>query len=129
MSDIKFGAVAGDRTRVTGVTGGNTYHYTTTYHYMYQNSKKKHDDDQHTLRGDLETSPKASLDRHQPDDIDRQPPHIIDQHPPDCIDRHPWLDEPQGFIVETEPIEERMYMSKASQLSVPKHQRPPIWTE
>ncbi|KAF2561433.1 hypothetical protein F2Q70_00017708 [Brassica cretica] len=28
-----------------------------------------------------------------------------------------------------EPIEERMYMSKASHLAVPKHQRPPIWTE
>ena len=26
----KFNAVAGDRTRVTRVTGGNTYHYTTT---------------------------------------------------------------------------------------------------
>uniref|UniRef100_A0A0D3CJE7 Uncharacterized protein n=1 Tax=Brassica oleracea var. oleracea TaxID=109376 RepID=A0A0D3CJE7_BRAOL len=28
-----------------------------------------------------------------------------------------------------EPIEERMYMSKASHLAVPKHQRSPIWTE
>uniref|UniRef100_A0A0D3BTE4 Uncharacterized protein n=1 Tax=Brassica oleracea var. oleracea TaxID=109376 RepID=A0A0D3BTE4_BRAOL len=28
-----------------------------------------------------------------------------------------------------EPIEERMYMSKASHLDVPKHQRTPIWTE
>uniref|UniRef100_A0A0D3A9S9 Uncharacterized protein n=1 Tax=Brassica oleracea var. oleracea TaxID=109376 RepID=A0A0D3A9S9_BRAOL len=28
-----------------------------------------------------------------------------------------------------EPIEERMYMSKASHLAVPKHQRQPIWTE
>nr|VDD31715.1 unnamed protein product [Brassica oleracea] len=84
---------------------------------MYQNSKKKLDDDQHTSRGDLETSPKASIDRHQPDEIDRQPPHIIDQRPPyiidlqsadsinlhphsiinrhplDCMDRHPWLAE------------------------------------
>ena len=25
-----LGAAAGDRTRVTRVTGGNTYHYTTT---------------------------------------------------------------------------------------------------
>ncbi|KAF3587544.1 hypothetical protein F2Q69_00030281 [Brassica cretica] len=54
---------------------------------MDQNSKKKLDDDQHTLRGDLETSPKASIDRHQPDGIDRQPPHIIDQHLPYIIDR------------------------------------------
>ncbi|KAF3567519.1 hypothetical protein DY000_02015762 [Brassica cretica] len=54
---------------------------------MDQNSKKKKlDDDQHTSRGDLETSPKASIDRHQPDGIDRQPPHIIDQRPPYIID-------------------------------------------
>ncbi|KAF2604911.1 hypothetical protein F2Q70_00025941 [Brassica cretica] len=84
---------------------------------MDQNSKKKLDDDQHTSRGDLETSPKASIDRHQPNEIDRQPSYIIDQrppyiidrksadsidlhphsiidrHPPNCIDQHPWLDE------------------------------------
>ena len=39
------------------------------------------------------------------------------------------LDVPPGCIIEMEPIEERMYMSKASHLDVPKHQRPPIWTE
>ena len=108
-----------------------------------QNSEKKLDDDQYTSRGDLETS-KASIGRHQPDEIDRQPPHIIDLHPPDIdrhrqplIDRHyppnidrcPLLDVPPGCIIEMEPIEERMYMSKASHLAVPKHQRPPIWTE
>ena len=38
---------------------------------MDQNSQKKLDDDHHTSRGDLETSPKASIDRHQPDGIDR----------------------------------------------------------
>ncbi|KAF2558404.1 hypothetical protein F2Q68_00014213 [Brassica cretica] len=110
---------------------------------MDQNSKKKLDDDHHTSRGDLETS-KASIGRHQPDEIDRQPPHIIDLHPPDIdrhrqplidlhhppnIDRFPLLDVPPGFIIEMEPIEERMYMSKVSHLAVPKHQRPPIWTE
>ena len=79
---------------------------------VHQNSKKKLDDDQHTSRGDLETSPKVSIDRHQPDEIDRQPPHIIDLHPPyiidrhatyiidlylpNCIDQHPSLDELQG---------------------------------
>ncbi|WZZ45097.1 hypothetical protein YC2023_041356 [Brassica napus] len=52
-----------------------------------QNSKKKLDNDQHTSRGDLETSPNASIDRHQPDGIDRQPPHIIDQRPPYIIDQ------------------------------------------
>ncbi|KAF2562843.1 hypothetical protein F2Q70_00016119 [Brassica cretica] len=59
---------------------------------MDQNSKKKPDDDQHTSRGDLDTS-KASTGRHQPDDIDRQPLHIIDLHPPD-VDRHrqPFID-------------------------------------
>ncbi|KAF2552640.1 hypothetical protein F2Q68_00034574 [Brassica cretica] len=110
---------------------------------MDQNSKKKLDDDQHTSRGDLETS-KASIGRYQPDEIDRQPPHIIDLHPPDIdrhiqplidrqhppnIDRFPLPDVPPGCIIEMEPIEERMYMSKASHLVVPKHQRPPIWTE
>ncbi|KAF2540393.1 hypothetical protein F2Q68_00032146 [Brassica cretica] len=107
---------------------------------MDQNSKKKLDDDQHTSRGDLETS-KASIDRHQPDEIDRQPPHIIDLYPPDIdrhrqpnIDRHhppnidrcPLLDVPPSCIIEMEPVEERMYMSKASHLAVPKHQRPSI---
>ncbi|KAF3493822.1 hypothetical protein DY000_02053523 [Brassica cretica] len=99
---------------------------------MDQNSKKKLDDDQHTSRRNLETS-KASIGRHQPDDINRQPPHIIDLHPPDIdrhrqplIDRHhppnidrcPLLDIPPCCIIEMEPIEERMYMSKASHLIV-----------
>ncbi|KAF2560454.1 hypothetical protein F2Q70_00017761 [Brassica cretica] len=107
------------------------------------NLEKKLDDDQHTSRGDLETS-KARIDRHQPDEIDRQSPHIIDLHPPDIdrhrqplIDRHhppnidrcPLLEVPPGCIIEMEPIEERMYMSKTSHLAVSKHQRPPIWTE
>ncbi|KAF2583265.1 hypothetical protein F2Q68_00005003 [Brassica cretica] len=110
---------------------------------MDQNSEKKLDDDQHTSRGDLETS-KASIDRHQPAEIDRQLPHIIDLHPPDIdrhrqpiidqhhlpnIDRYPLLDVPPGCIIEMEPIEERMYMFKASHLAVPKHQRTPIWIE
>ncbi|KAF3601303.1 hypothetical protein F2Q69_00036701 [Brassica cretica] len=110
---------------------------------MDQNSKKKLDDDQHTSRGDLETS-KASIGRLQPDEIDRQPPHIIDLHPPDIdrhyqplidrrhppnIDRCPLLDVPPGCIIEMDPIKERMYMFKASHLAVPKHQRPPFWTE
>ncbi|KAF3546866.1 hypothetical protein DY000_02007993 [Brassica cretica] len=105
--------------------------------------EKKLDDDPHTSRGDLETS-KASIGRHQHDEIDRQPPPIIDLHPPDIdrlrqplidrhhppnIDRFPLLDVPPGCIIEMEPIEERLYMSKASHLAVPKHQRPPIWTE
>ena len=86
---------------------------------MDQNLKKKLDDDQHTSRGDLETS-KASIDRHQPDEIDRQPPHIIDLHPldidrhrqtiidrhhPPNIDRFPLLDIPPGCIIEMEPID------------------------
>uniref|UniRef100_A0A0D3BH42 Uncharacterized protein n=1 Tax=Brassica oleracea var. oleracea TaxID=109376 RepID=A0A0D3BH42_BRAOL len=110
---------------------------------MDQNSKKKLDDDKHTSRGDMETS-KASIDRHQPDEIDRQPPRIIDLHPPDIdrhrqpvIDRHhtpnidrcPLLDVQSGCIVEMEPIDERMHKSEASHPAVPKHQRPPIWTE
>ncbi|KAF2589338.1 hypothetical protein F2Q70_00038900 [Brassica cretica] len=64
-----------------------------------------------------------------PPDIDRYPPDCIDRHPPDNIDRHPGLDELSGYIVEVEPIEERMYMSKASHFAVPKHQKRPIRTE
>ncbi|KAF3553130.1 hypothetical protein F2Q69_00013054 [Brassica cretica] len=37
---------------------------------MDKNSKKKRYDDQHTSRGNLETSPKASIDRPQRDQID-----------------------------------------------------------
>ncbi|KAF3587714.1 hypothetical protein F2Q69_00029614 [Brassica cretica] len=55
---------------------------------MDQNSKKKLDDDQHTLRGDLETLPKDSTDRHRPDEIDRHLPYIINLRPPYIIDRH-----------------------------------------
>ncbi|KAF3554477.1 hypothetical protein F2Q69_00013799 [Brassica cretica] len=120
---------------------------------MDHNSKKKLDDDQHTSRGDLETSPKVSIDRHQPDGIDRQPPHIIDQrppyiidrqssdnidrhphsiidrHPPDCIDRHPLLDEPHSYIVELEQVEERVHESEASHNAESKHLRPLICAE
>ncbi|KAF2620489.1 hypothetical protein F2Q68_00038714 [Brassica cretica] len=120
---------------------------------MDQNSKKNLDDDQRTSRGYLETSPKVSIDRHQPDGIDRQPPHIIDQCPPyiidrqssdsinlhpdsiidrcppDCIDRHLLLDESHGFIVEMEPIEERMHESEASHNADSKHLRPLICAE
>ena len=108
-------------------------------------SEQKLDDERNIKRKDLETSSKISIDRQQCDEIDRHPPYIADQRPPyiidrhpldsielhphDCIDRHPWLDELPGYIVELEPVEERMYMSKASHLAFPKHQRPPIWTE
>ncbi|KAF2556915.1 hypothetical protein F2Q68_00017581 [Brassica cretica] len=111
---------------------------------MDQNSQKKLDDDQHTSRGDLETS-KASIDRHQPDEIDRHQPCIIDKHPPsiivchlpdgidlhppESIDRHPLLDEPHGFIVEMEPIEERVHESEASYNADSKHLRPLICAE
>uniref|UniRef100_A0A0D3D4T9 Uncharacterized protein n=1 Tax=Brassica oleracea var. oleracea TaxID=109376 RepID=A0A0D3D4T9_BRAOL len=87
------------------------------------NLEKKLDDCQHTSEKDLETS-KASIDRYQPDEIDRQPPHIIDRHRQPLIDQHhpPNIDRcsllyvPPGCIIEMEPIEERMYMSKASHL-------------
>ncbi|KAF2590960.1 hypothetical protein F2Q70_00038915 [Brassica cretica] len=112
---------------------------------MDHNSKKKLDDDRNSSRGDLETSPKASISRHQPDEIDRHPPCIIDQHPPSIIvrhlpdsidlhaperiDRHPLLDEPHGFIVVMEPIEERMHESEASHNADSKHLRPLICAE
>ncbi|KAF2616957.1 hypothetical protein F2Q68_00038932 [Brassica cretica] len=79
-----------------------------------QNSKKKLDDDQHTSRGDLETS-KDSIGRHQPDEIDRQPPHIIDLHPPDIdrhhppnIDRCPLLDRPPIWTEEAAGFHKRV---------------------
>ena len=107
----------------------------------------------HFLGNLVVTSPKASIDRHQPDEIDRQPPYIIDQrppyiiyrksedsidlhphsiidrHPPDCIDRHSWLDELPGYIVELEQIEERMHKFQASHPAVHEHQRPPIYAK
>uniref|UniRef100_A0A0D3E9R0 Uncharacterized protein n=1 Tax=Brassica oleracea var. oleracea TaxID=109376 RepID=A0A0D3E9R0_BRAOL len=96
---------------------------------MGQNSEKKLDDDQHTTRKDLETSPKPHIIDLHPPDIDRHCQQLSDRlHPPN-IDRCPLLDVPPGCIIEMEPIEERMYMFKASHLAVPKHQRPPIWTE
>ena len=49
---------------------------------MDQNSENKLDDDEHTSRGDLETSPKANINRRQHDEIDRYPPYISDRHPP-----------------------------------------------
>ncbi|KAF3597459.1 hypothetical protein DY000_02021704 [Brassica cretica] len=95
---------------------------------MDQNSKKKLDDNQHTSRGDLETS-KASIDRHQPDEIDRHPHSIIDRHPPEIVDRYPSLDELPGNIVELEPVEESVHESEASCNVDSKHLRPLIWTE
>ncbi|KAF3604264.1 hypothetical protein F2Q69_00036393 [Brassica cretica] len=126
---------------------------------MDHNSKKKLDDDQHTSRGDLETS-KANIDRHQPYEIDRQPTHIIDLrpsyiidrhlansinlHPPDIdlhrqpiIDRHhppnidrcPLVDVPPGYIVELEPVEERVHESEASRNADSKYLRPLICAE
>ncbi|KAF2594715.1 hypothetical protein F2Q70_00043420 [Brassica cretica] len=94
-----------------------------------QNSEKKLDDDQHTLERDLETSPKASIDRHRQPDIDR--PHLpdIDRHPSDNIDRHPLLHELPGYMIAEEPVEERMQESEASLLAVHEHLRPHICAE
>ncbi|KAF3495246.1 hypothetical protein DY000_02053543 [Brassica cretica] len=72
---------------------------------MDQNSKNKLDDDQHISRGDLETSPKAR------------------------IDRHPLLDELPGYIVRLERIEERMHKSEVSHNANSKHLRPLICAE
>uniref|UniRef100_A0A0D3CRR1 Uncharacterized protein n=1 Tax=Brassica oleracea var. oleracea TaxID=109376 RepID=A0A0D3CRR1_BRAOL len=96
---------------------------------MDQNTEKKLDDDQHTSRGDLETSPKASIDRQSADSIDLHPHSIIDRHPPDCVDRHSWLDELPGYVVEIEPNEERVHESEASRNADSKHLRPLIWPE
>ncbi|KAF3538855.1 hypothetical protein F2Q69_00025071 [Brassica cretica] len=82
----------------------------------------------------IDTNLLRSIDKNpiinlHPPDIDRHRQPIIDRYHPPNIDRCPLLDDSLGCIVEIEPIEERMYMSKASDLAVPKHQRPPFWTE
>ncbi|KAL0668034.1 hypothetical protein Bca4012_030738 [Brassica carinata] len=81
-------------------------------------------DYQHTSKRDLETSLEASIDQHTPYIIDHHPPDSIDLHPPESIDRHPVLDEPHGFVVEMEPIEERVHESDASRNDDYKHLRP-----
>uniref|UniRef100_A0A0D3EA99 Uncharacterized protein n=1 Tax=Brassica oleracea var. oleracea TaxID=109376 RepID=A0A0D3EA99_BRAOL len=78
-----------------------------------QDSELKLDDDRHTSEKDLETSPKASIDRN---------------HLP-CIDRHSLLNEPPEYKVELKPAEEIMNKSKASHLAVLKYIRPPIHAE
>ncbi|KAF3519031.1 hypothetical protein DY000_02058644 [Brassica cretica] len=93
------------------------------------NRNKKPGGDQHTSRIDIETSPKASIDRHRPTDIDRQRQMVTDRHHPLDIDRFPLLDEPPCCIVEMEPIEKRMHEYEASHLAVHEHLRPHICTE
>ena len=96
---------------------------------MDQNSEKKLDDDQHTSRGDLETSPNASINRQSADSIDLHPHSIINRHPPVCFDQHSWLDELPAYVVEIEPIKERVHKSEASHNADSKHLRPLIWAE
>ena len=94
-----------------------------------QNSEKKLDDDKLTSGKDLETSPKASIDRHRPPGIDRHRQLVTDRHHPPDIDRSPLLNESPGCIVEMEPIDEKKHESVASQLAVHEHLRPYICTE
>ncbi|KAF3581409.1 hypothetical protein DY000_02031163 [Brassica cretica] len=57
-------------------------------------------------------------------------PHsIIDRHTPEIVDRHPSLEELPGYIVELEPVEERVHESEASRNADSKHLRPLIWAE
>ncbi|KAJ4917235.1 Uncharacterized protein Rs2_02785 [Raphanus sativus] len=85
---------------------------------------QKHHDERNTMRKDMETSSKASIDWYQPDEIDCYPPFIINLHPPECIDQHTCLDELTGCTVKLEPIEERMHKSETSYLAAPEHLRP-----
>ena len=94
-----------------------------------KDSEQKLEDNHHTLGRYMETSPKASIDRHPPESIDRHPHDYNNRHPPDDIDQHAGLDELSGYIVELEPIEERMYKFEASHLDVPTHRRPNISQE
>ena len=81
------------------------------------------------LTKSLHKNPLTLVDRHHPPDIDRYPPDYIDRYPPDDIDRHAGLDELSGYIVELEPIEERMHEFETSLFAVSRHQIPPMWTE
>ncbi|KAF3514890.1 hypothetical protein F2Q69_00002528 [Brassica cretica] len=91
-------------------------------------SKIKLYDDQHTTRRDLETSPKARIDRHRQPNIDRPHPPDTDRHPPNDIDRHPSLDDLPRYTVGLKVVEEGMHTSTTSHLAVPEHLRPPICT-
>ncbi|KAJ4889386.1 Uncharacterized protein Rs2_29134 [Raphanus sativus] len=79
-------------------------------------SDQKLHDERNTIRKDMETSSKASIDRYPPDEIDR--------HTPEYIDRHTCLDELPGCTVKLEPIEEIMHKSETSYLAVSEHLRP-----
>ncbi|KAF3565855.1 hypothetical protein DY000_02015623 [Brassica cretica] len=61
--------------------------------------------------------------------MDRRHPPDINRHPPDDKDRHSWLDELPGYIVELEPVEERLHKSEASHNVDSKHLRPLICAE
>ncbi|KAJ4901996.1 Uncharacterized protein Rs2_15947 [Raphanus sativus] len=87
-------------------------------------SDHKLDDERNTMRKDMETSAKASINRYQPDEINCYPPFIIDRYPSECIDRHTCLDEIPRCTVKLEPIEEAMQKSETSYLAVPEHLRP-----
>ncbi|KAF3518530.1 hypothetical protein DY000_02060516 [Brassica cretica] len=81
----------------------------------------------YTSERDLETSPKASIDRHRQPDIDRPRLPDIDRHPSDDIDRHPLFHELPGYTIEEEQVEDRMQESEASHLVVHEHLRPHIF--
>uniref|UniRef100_A0A0D3CS49 Uncharacterized protein n=1 Tax=Brassica oleracea var. oleracea TaxID=109376 RepID=A0A0D3CS49_BRAOL len=80
----------------------------------------------YTSERDLETSPKASIDRHRQPDIDQPRLPDIDRHPSDDIDRHPLFHELPGYTIEEEPVEDRMQESEASHLVVHEHLQPHI---
>uniref|UniRef100_A0A0D3E9L3 Uncharacterized protein n=1 Tax=Brassica oleracea var. oleracea TaxID=109376 RepID=A0A0D3E9L3_BRAOL len=61
--------------------------------------------------------------------MDRRHPPDINRHPPDDKDQHSWLDELPGYIVELEPVEERLHKSEASHNVDSKHLRPLICAE
>ncbi|KAH0873033.1 hypothetical protein HID58_070395 [Brassica napus] len=77
-----------------------------------QDSKLKLDVDQHPTGKDLDTSPKASINRYPP-----------------YIDRHSWLNELPSCMIELEPVEKRMDKSKASHFPVPEHLKSHICAE
>ncbi|WZY88797.1 hypothetical protein YC2023_045532 [Brassica napus] len=96
---------------------------------LCQDSELKLDDNQHTSRKYLKTSPKASIDRNRQLHIYRHHQPDTDRHHPPDIDQCPLLDEPPCFIVEMEFTEDKMHKYEALNLVVHEHLRSPICTE
>ncbi|KAF2620190.1 hypothetical protein F2Q68_00039547 [Brassica cretica] len=78
------------------------------------------------IKGDSQLS---FIPRFSDDNIDLHPHSFIDRHTSEIVDQHPSLEELPGYIVELEPVEERVHESEASRNADSKHLRPLICAE